>query len=381
MGRIAAEIARAGRVSAGRPRPHGPVTVDLGSEAPLGRSSVRLTAHVTASTTPPVLIVGAGLSGLVAANSLASAGRACIVIDEGAVPGGRLSTRVLGGPGRGPARLDDGAQFFTVRSPDFAEIVHDWRRAGIVREWCRGFSAAGDGYPRYCAEAGMRTIGQYLASSVDVRSGVVARAVAGHDGCLAVSAADGTRWESNAVILTPPVPYSLALCDNGWLPVPDAALATLRAVRYAPCLALLLTLDGPSAVPYPGGLQLTAADDGGMFTFVADNGAKGISDVPALTLHANDEISAAHFDDDENDLRALLLSAAAPYLGAARVLDIAVTRWRYARPTVGHPSHCLATEPIAGTTLVFTGDAFGDAKVEGAALSGLAAAEAVLLAH
>ena len=340
---------------------------------------MRLTAHVTDSTPPPVLIVGAGLSGLVAANSLASAGRACVVIDDGPVPGGRLSTRVLGGPGGRRARLDDGAQFFTVRSPDFAEIVHDWRRAGIVREWCRGFSAAGDGYPRYCAEAGMRTIGQYLASSVDVRSGLAAHALAGHDGRLAVSAADGTRWESNAVILTPPVPHSLTLCDNGWLPVPDDALVSLRTVSYAPCLALLVTLDGPSAVPYPGGRQLTADD--GVFTFVADNGAKGISDVSALTLHANDEISVAHFDDDENDLRALLLAAAAPYIGTALVLDVAVTRWRHARPTVGHPSHCLATEPIEGTTLVFAGDAFGDAKVEGAALSGLAAAEAVLLAH
>ena len=329
---------------------------------------------------PPVLIVGAGLSGLVAAQTLAAAGRSAIVLDDRDTPGGRLATRRLAGPEGRTARLDAGAQFFTVRSPDFAEVVHDWRRAGIVREWCRGFTPGGDGYPRYCGEAGMRTIGQYLASSVDVRSSVVVHAVAGHDGMLAVSSPDGARWESTAVILSPPVPQSLALCDNGWLPVPDDALGALRAIEYAACLALLVTLDGPSSVSSPGGMQL-GPDDDPVFTFVGDNLAKGISDVSALTLHANDRISADHFDDEEDDLRALLLAAAKPYVGRATIVDVAVTRWRHARPTVTHPAHCLATEPIEGTTLVFAGDAFGEAKLEGAALSGLAAAEAVLLSR
>ena len=195
-----------------------------------------------------------------------------------------------------------------------------------------------------------------------------------------MSSAEGGRWESDSVILSPPVPQSLALCDNGWLPVPDHALSALREIAYAPCLALLVTLDGPSAVPPPGGIQLGPGDDP-VFTFVGDNLAKGISDVSALTLHANDAVSAAHFDDDEDDLRALLLAAARPYVGDAGLVEVEVVRWRYARPSVQHPAACLATEPIAGTTLVFAGDAFGDAKVEGAALSGLAAAEAVLLSR
>ena len=133
-------------------------------------------------------------------------------------------------------------------------------------------------------------------------------------------------------------------------------------------------------MPSPGGVQLGPGDDP-VFTFVGDNLAKGISDVSALTLHANDRISADHFDDEEDDLRALLLGAAKPYFGRATVVDVAVARWRHARPTVTHLAHCLATEPIEGTTLVFAGDAFGEAKLEGAALSGLAAAEAVLLSR
>ena len=328
---------------------------------------------------PPVLIVGAGLAGLVAANALAAAGRPSIVLDKGRSAGGRLATRRMSGLDGRTARLDHGAQFFTVRSPDFAELVHEWRRAGVVREWCRGFTGSGDGYPRYCAEGGMSTIAKLLSATADVECGVELRSLAGFDSSLSLTTADGRRWESDAVILTPPVPQSLALCENGWLPLPEAAEASLLAVTYAPCFALLVTLDRPSGIPYPGGLQLTDDDDD-IFSFVGDNLAKDISEVPAVTFHTNDAFSVAHFDDDPSTLRAYLLAAAQHYVGDAVVIGAELKRWKYARPLLGHHGACLPVEPIAGTTLVFAGDAFGGAKIEGAALSGLAAAEAVILA-
>jgi predicted NAD/FAD-dependent oxidoreductase len=61
-----------------------------------------------------VVIVGAGLSGLVAANELQAAGVEVAVVDKARSPGGRLATRRIGG-----ATLDHGAQFFTVRTPAF----------------------------------------------------------------------------------------------------------------------------------------------------------------------------------------------------------------------------------------------------------------------
>lgn len=331
-----------------------------------------------AESRPPVLIVGAGLAGLVAANALAAAGRRSIVLDKGRSVGGRLATRRMLGLNGRMGRLDHGAQFFTVRSPDFAELVHDWRRAGVVREWCRGFSGSGDGYPRYCAEGGMSTIAKLLGATADVECRVELRSVAGFDSSLSLTTEDGRRWESDSVILTPPVPQSLALCENGWLPLPEGAESSLMAVTYAPCFALLVTLDRPSGIPFPGGLQLSADDDD-IFSFVGDNLAKDISEVPAVTFHTNDEFSVVHFDDDIDTLRTYLLDAARHYVGDAKVLHAELKRWKYARPLVGHHGACLPVEPIPGTTLVFAGDAFGAAKIEGAALSGLAAAEAILL--
>ena len=324
-----------------------------------------------------VVIVGAGLSGLVAANTLALGGVRSVVVDKGRSPGGRLATRRMPGSGGVTARLDHGAQFFTVRSPDFAELVHEWRRAGLVSEWCRGFGDRADGYPRYCIEGGMNTIAKYLASTAEVHCGRTIHAIAGFDEMLSVSTADGERWESRVVIATPPVPQTLALCENGWLPIPEDQEAALRSMTYAPCLALLVTIEGESAVPFPGGLQLDSSLDP-TFSFVGDNRAKGISEVGALTFHANETVSAKRYEDADNLTRAYLLAEANRYLGSATVLGVELKKWRFARPVRGYAGSCLNIEPIPGTQLVFAGDGFGEAKVEGAALSGLAAAEQVL---
>jgi predicted NAD/FAD-dependent oxidoreductase len=74
-------------------------------------------------------IVGAGLAGLIAGRAIAEAGHDVVLWDKGRSPGGRLATRRIG-----DARLDHGAQFFTVRTDEFARHVAAWEADGIVRE-------------------------------------------------------------------------------------------------------------------------------------------------------------------------------------------------------------------------------------------------------
>ena len=328
------------------------------------------------SAARPVIVVGAGLSGLVAATQLERRGVPTVVLDKGRSVGGRLATRRATGVDGREARFDHGAQFFTVRSEEFATLVDDWLSIGLVREWCRGFRPGGDGFPRYVADSGMNSIAKHLAKAVDVRCNTKVHAIAGDAGTLSVSADDGQRWESDVVVATPPVPQSLALCENGWLPIPEDDEHSLLAISYAPCLALLVSLDRPSFVPAPGGLQLDPADDA-VFSFVGDNAAKGISEISALTFHANDRVSIERFDDEDDDTRAYLLSEASRFFDPTGVTHVELKKWRYARPIVGYHARLLNVEPIPGTSLIFGGDAFGDSKVEGAAISGLAIADCV----
>ena len=99
---------------------------------------------------------------------------------------------------------------------------------------------------------------------------------------------DGSTTEVDAAIATCPVPQSFSLIVDSGAVLPSA----LRGTDYDRTLALLAVLDGPSSVPPPGGLQ--QPDE--TFTFVADNQQKGLSAVPALTLHANAEWSDAWWD-------------------------------------------------------------------------------------
>ena len=94
-----------------------------------------------------------------AGRALVAAGHEVVLFDKGRSPGGRLATRRIEG-----ARLDHGAQFFTVRTDEFQQHVDRWTADGLVYEWCRGFSADGDGYPRYAVRGGMNALAKHLAS-------------------------------------------------------------------------------------------------------------------------------------------------------------------------------------------------------------------------
>jgi hypothetical protein len=114
--------------------------------------------------------------------------------------------------------------------------------------------------------------------------------------------------------------------------------------------------------------------DEGPVDWLADNHRKGVSAVPAVTVHATPEGSRAWWDVPDEDVAGALLRAAR-LASPAVERSVQVHRWRFARPTVLHPDRWLVAQGLP--PLVLAGDAFGGAKVEGAALSGAAAADAV----
>ena len=184
--------------------------------------------------------------------------------------------------------------------------------------------------------------------------------------------ASGASFSSKAVVLTPPVPQSLAILDAGEITLDAAERARLTSIEYARCLAVMAVLKGPSRIPPPGGFAPAA----GPIVWIADNQTKGISSEPAITIHARHAFSVEHWDRDRQESGRLLLDAAKEWLGAD-VRTFQVQGWRYSKPLRVDERRCavLSESP----PLVLAGDAFAGPRVEGAALSGWAAAEAVLL--
>jgi renalase len=319
-------------------------------------------------TTPRVLVVGAGMAGLTAARRLDDAGWEVVVVDKGRGVGGRMATRRIGA-----AVADHGAQFFTARSDWFAERVEGWLGDGVAREWCRGFHTPPDGHPRYVGASGMTAVAKALAEGLDVLTATRLDSVARTEGGWQGVVEGGGAIRADAVVVTSPVPQTLDLLAAGGVELDTGVADALGAIRYSPTLAALVVTSGPASVPDPGGRQLSE----GPISWVGDNLAKGISPVPAVTLHASPEESAARYDEPAEAILATLVAAGAGYLGDGDVADAQLARWRFAQPAVSYDQrHLVAVDGAA--PLVCAGDAFGEAKVEGAARSGWSAAGALL---
>ena len=312
-----------------------------------------------------ILIVGAGLAGLTAAADLRRRGYDVLVVDKGRGVGGRLATRRIG-----EATFDQGAQFMTARDPRFAALVGEWVEAGAATQWFVGSDGSSKSHSRWRGVPAMTGIAKYLAGGTRVLLETRIEAIRADAGLWHASGTDGTTVSADALLLTAPVPQSLALVEAGGVTLRQDARQILTSIDYDPCIAVMAVLDGPSAVPPPGGME--PPDEA--VAWIADNQQKGVSAIASLTIHAAADFSRRRWDSDRRETGLELLRAAEPWLGS-RVSEFQVHGWLYSKPTKFHTVGCV----ISGDSppLVFAGDAFVQPRAEGAAVSGWAAAQAL----
>ena len=320
-------------------------------------------------TPPKVVVVGAGMAGLTAAHLLSGVAEV-VVLDKGRGVGGRLATRRVG-----EATFDHGAQFITTHTDEFAATITQLVGSGVVAPWFRGRIGPNgivdpDGHTRYRGAVSMNAIAKELAVGLDVRTASLVASLV-HDGkSWTVVLADGTELKADGIVVTSPVPQTLALLESGGVVLTPNDADALAAITYDPCIALMAVLDGPSGLNEAGAVDPAS----GPIDWMADNFLKGISAVPAVTIHATPEFSRAQWDASDEAITASLLDAA--QLESSVIPgSIQIQRWRYARPSIEHPERFLRLSDMP--PFVCAGDAFGGAKVEGAALSGAAAAQEI----
>ena len=319
-----------------------------------------------------VLIIGAGIAGLASARRLIELGvdpGDLRIVDKGRGVGGRMASRRIDTPD-GVARFDHGAQFFTTRGDAFTATVSAAVAAGAVVEWTRGFDAEPDGYPRWRGTDGMTSLCKWRAADAGLEP------VLGHR--IDDLGAELAARPADAVIRTAPVPQALAtMTFCGMLPEPGLA-QRLAEIHYKPTIAVLLVpATDPSGLADHGGAQYLGHPD---LAFVTDNRAKGISEIPAVTIHLSNDRSSALWNASDEEVLEHTLDAAAGVLGAAgdraTLAAHQIQRWRYAGPVEVHPDPTVVwgSEPI----IALAGEAFAGPKVEGAFLSGRAAAQAIV---
>jgi hypothetical protein len=326
--------------------------------------------------TTDVLIIGAGLAGLMAATVLQNAGIQVTVVDKGRSVGGRMATRRIG-----PGIADHGAQFFTVRENKFQEWVDRWQDEDLVFVWSNGFSDGSlidpdyEGHPRYAVRGGMNALAKRIARDLsDIRlERQIVTATYDDQGWI-FQDDEGELLTSRALIMTPPVPQSLAILEAGASNLAEDDFAALARITYAQNLTGMFWIEGRATLPRPGAVQRRNTN----IIWIGDNQQKGISpEAQLVTVQAGEQYSRQMWNAPDRRILNSMRTALQIFMGEnATIRQAQLKRWRYSRPLVVHPDRYLFAT-LDGPPLIFAGDAFGGPRVEGAVMSGLAAGEAM----
>ena len=314
-----------------------------------------------------IAVLGVGPAGALCARELTSRGADVVAIDKGRGAGGRLSTRRAG-----DARFDHGAQYFTVRDPALQDRSTAWAAAGAISRWegpfgtltPRGFVSRPPSTDRWVGTPGMNSLLKHLLQGVDVRFG--ARAEALHkepDGWTVLGTNDQPLARARRLVVAVPTPQAIPLLSG------HQFAEALKPVQYAPCWAAMVAA-APLDISWTG-----AHVEESPLAWVARNQTKpGRPTGEQWVLHASEEWSREHLEEDASEVATALVEAAQalPGLGAFVPTFLQAHRWRYALVTKPLGKPCLHEKH-----LTVCGDGLLGGRVEAALLSGLAAAEAV----
>lgn len=337
-----------------------------------------------------VIIVGAGMSGLAAARKLITAGLKVCVLEKSRGIGGRMATRRVQTL-HGEVLADHGAQYFTCRSPEFRELLTPLMEQGAVTVWCeaiptltsQGIIPPGKEhtYPRYCCPQGMTALAKVLAEDLTIERGTkISSLMLTSDRHWQVISETGQIFTARALILTPPPPQSFALLGSVADNIDE--LAAARDVQLEPCLAVIAGYEPKARHLDKIPIALRWQSDPVLTWSAVDSSKRSNSPAPVMVFHTTPNFTREHELDDRQPLIAHILDRATQQLHPHIPLDLRepewsqVHYWRYAQPI-----NPLQGEWVGSTVpapLILSGCWCSQGRVEGAFLSGQAAAQGLL---
>ncbi len=303
-----------------------------------------------------IAVIGAGMAGLSCATALTAAGVDIRVFDKGRGPSGRMATRRLDTP-LGEASFDMGAQYFTVRSPPFAEAVAGWVNAGHVAPWPAAGPEAWVGTPSMTAP--LKSMAERLDIAWNSFVGGLSRGPEGWR----LHLKEGETGPFDAVVIALPAEQAtpfLALTDPSFF-----KRNTLS--QTSPCWTGLFAFAAPLSVSAP------IFRKQGLVSWAARNSAKpGRGSLETWVVQADHDWSRAHLEEDAEAMAARLLEALLALTGdpGRPALAQSAHRWRFALSTA-LGLDCLWNHEIG---LGVCGDWLLAPRVESAWISGAALA-------
>ena len=333
---------------------------------------------------PNVAVIGAGISGLFAARTLNDHGMKVTVFEKSRGVGGRMSTRSIGERGSGRT-FDHGAQYFTARDPRFIRYVDSWIEQGVVGKWPDSelgsdqkivviengtIKSESNTAERFVGIPTMNSICKHLARDIDVHTQTrVAEIIKIEGGVQLLSESGDSLGKFDRLIVTAPTAQAAELLAG----FPKLA-EKISAIQMNPCWATMVVFESPLTEQWTGVFL-----HGSFLSWAARNSTKPgrKRDAEHLVIHANSEWTADHWEDDPQEVAQAMLAefwrvSGLPQVGHDHLQS---HRWKYAIPVQPSEERCFTDD--SGIAIA-CGDWASGSRVEGAFLSGMAAAGQIL---
>lgn len=312
-----------------------------------------------------VIIVGGGLAGIMAANTLKEAGVTdVLIVEKSKSVGGRLATRRIGA-----GKADHGTQFFTAFTDLFNKHALSWHKNGWTKKWFGGT------HPRYYGVSGMSDLAKLLAEGLNTK--LSTKVVSVHEGEQGFYLkTDKEELQAKALIMTAPMPQIMELMKTGNIELQTPIKEEIEAIKFEPCLVAIVEIDQPSNLESLGYVDSKLPNG---IERIVDHQKKGISSTAILSIYMTSAWSKENLArENEQVLATILEKISDKYLIEAKVVSTQLKKWRYSEAVeVVHKSFLNAKLSFP---LIFAGDAFlapndpsNRARFETAALSGIAA--------
>ncbi len=303
-------------------------------------------------------IIGAGLSGLVAARTLRQEGHEVVVVEKSRGVGGRLAARRVA-----DTVVDHGAPIIdALAGSSLARLLTELEIDDHV-----------DLPEGVAYRAGTTRLAKALATDFNVVLGVRIAAIrtTRHDRFELAGEHGNTHGEVDAVIVSAPAPQAADLLENS--PENGERVATLRAITYDPAIMILAGM----AIAAPTALEpFTVTDPFVRVTVDSVKGRDPIEGVVPIVARVTPERSVGYLDASDDDILTDVVSALRSVCAAdADPVWVQVKRWRYA--TCATPTDFDVLNP-PNSRVIVCGDATVGTDLAGVCDSGIRAARRVM---
>ena len=320
-----------------------------------------------------IAVIGAGLSGLVFASTLANRAQVCL-FEKSRGFGGRMATRRRDG-----CQFDHGAQFFTARSESFRAFLEPWLAAGVVGRWDARFVEFEDGqissrrtwdadYPHYVGVPGMNALGRALGELLDVATDTRVAAIRGEPGAWLLSD-DAERELGRFDWVVSAIPAAQA---DVLLPSRFEHRAEVARRDMPGCYSLMLDFTRPLSLDWDAALVKHPV----ISWISVDSSKPGRPEGYRLLVHASNRWAEDNMELADEAVIAALVEATATTTGqdVSAAGRIELQRWRYANPGPRDGESALID---ASNRLAAIGDWCIRGRIEAAYQSGRDAAEKI----